>query len=395
MSRILKRPMFRRGGSSNEGIMTGLVDRTKHADQPFVTGIGQKAAELTPELEALLRQYTPKTSLPLGAVGAGLLRGEGFRESLIKPYLDYTKRDDAREAGIKGGAAKLAIGQALKAPTEKFRILSEDEAKLKLPEGTYNPKVLYQENIKTGKIEGKLFGPKEIIRDAGDPYKIELDKAAGKGDVEKISSAETNYLQAQKFDQTIGVLDVMANTPDDELSTGVLGPLKLSATKLLTELGVDVDFQNIPAGELLNAIGGRVAIDALQNFKGAISNKELDFVISINPGLRTSKDGIKLQLALLKRANDISKRYYSEVVAPFVDKNGGLRGTLDGKSFKQLQMEFYDNNTYLTEEIRNQIASVQDKVDPEYSKNIVIMNGKRYLVIPSTNEVRELPNVED
>ena len=50
--------MFRRGGSSNEGIMTGLVDRTKHADNPFVTSIGQKAAELTPELEALLEDNT-------------------------------------------------------------------------------------------------------------------------------------------------------------------------------------------------------------------------------------------------------------------------------------------------------------------------------------------------
>ena len=27
MSRILKRPMFRSGGSTNEGIMHGLVDR--------------------------------------------------------------------------------------------------------------------------------------------------------------------------------------------------------------------------------------------------------------------------------------------------------------------------------------------------------------------------------
>ena len=116
MSRILKRPMFRRGGSSNEGIMTGLVDRKGYQEDGFVTKVGQTAAELTPELEALLRQYTPKTRLPLGAVGAGLLRGEGFRESLIKPYLDYTKRYDAREAGIKGGAAKLAIGQALKVP---------------------------------------------------------------------------------------------------------------------------------------------------------------------------------------------------------------------------------------------------------------------------------------
>ena len=27
MSKILKRPMFRRGGSTNDGIMTGLTDR--------------------------------------------------------------------------------------------------------------------------------------------------------------------------------------------------------------------------------------------------------------------------------------------------------------------------------------------------------------------------------
>jgi len=34
--RILKRPMFRRGGSANEGIMTGLVDRSAHADGNMV-----------------------------------------------------------------------------------------------------------------------------------------------------------------------------------------------------------------------------------------------------------------------------------------------------------------------------------------------------------------------
>ena len=112
MSRILKRPMFRRGGSSNEGIMTGLVHRKGYQEDGFV----KKAEELTPELVALLEKYTPKTPFPTSPIAAGLLRGEGFRESLIKPYLDYTKRDDAREAGIKGGAAKLAIGQALKVP---------------------------------------------------------------------------------------------------------------------------------------------------------------------------------------------------------------------------------------------------------------------------------------
>ena len=129
MSRILKRPMFRSGGSSNEGIMHGLVDRTKHADQPFVTGIGKTAEALTPELEALLRQYTPKTRLPIGEVGANLLRGQGFRESMIDPYLKYTTTDDAREAAIKGGAAKLAIGQALKVPKDtRTSLMKELEA---------------------------------------------------------------------------------------------------------------------------------------------------------------------------------------------------------------------------------------------------------------------------
>ena len=32
MSRSLKRPMFRRGGTVNDGIMTGLTDRQEYAN---------------------------------------------------------------------------------------------------------------------------------------------------------------------------------------------------------------------------------------------------------------------------------------------------------------------------------------------------------------------------
>ena len=71
-----------------------------------------------------------------------------------------------------------------------------------------------------------------------------------------------------------------------------------------------------------------------------------------------SKEGIKLQLELLSRANNISKKYYTDVVAPFVDKNKGLRGTLNGKSFKQLQTEFYEKNPYLTPEIENKLKNL-------------------------------------
>ena len=117
MARVLKRPMFRRGGSTNDGIMSGLVDREKKSTGDLIG----RAKELTPELESLLREFTPKTRLPLGAVGAALVQGTPIRDALTAGYTDFTKRDDAREAAIRSGAVKLGIGQAIKetSPSDK------------------------------------------------------------------------------------------------------------------------------------------------------------------------------------------------------------------------------------------------------------------------------------
>ena len=115
MSRILKRPMFRRGGKVNEGIMSGIVDRTKHAENPF-PGSDINLESLkgnTAALEAILEQYTPKTRLPIGEFGLNLASGMTLTDALKKPYARFVKADDAREAAIKGGAAKLGIAKAL------------------------------------------------------------------------------------------------------------------------------------------------------------------------------------------------------------------------------------------------------------------------------------------
>ena len=119
MSRTLKRPMFRRGGSTNDGIMSGLTDREKRSTGDFIG----KAREYTPELESLLREFTPKTRLPLGAVGAALVQGTPLRDALTAGYTDFTKRDDAREAAIRSGAVKLGISQAAAATKPSTNIL--------------------------------------------------------------------------------------------------------------------------------------------------------------------------------------------------------------------------------------------------------------------------------
>jgi len=212
MSRILKRPMFRRGGSSNEGIMTGLVHRKGYQEDGFVTKVGQKAAELTPELVALLDKYTTKTPFRPGAVGARLLRGEGFRESLIGPYLDYTQRDDAREAGIKGGAAKLAIGQALKVPKDSRTSLMKE-----LEAAGYTPGTpAYQKALRLRTLGEGTVGFSDF------QSKVNVDKATTAG----------NYA-TESIDFLTSVAELGARSPD---AFGLKGKIMGFGKDVATEL---------------------------------------------------------------------------------------------------------------------------------------------------------------
>jgi hypothetical protein len=395
--------MFRIGGSAGTGITSGL-DR-----KPFQNG--SDPTTMIPQLGSLPRNTinqptrTP-TGIGFGTI-PGFLTGLGINIVSAPPRgrgltgLLSTVGDAAKEPFSQFQDAKFKEKQAadefardlllkkIGQKEDQFEIVPPEVAKAELGPA-YNENTLYQRNLKTNKIEAKTIGPKEVIKDAGNEYLKQIDKKAGEDDVKKIQDAETAFANANKFQGTIDTLSILANTPDDELRTGAFSELRTSLTKIGRELGLEVDLQNVELAELLRTVGGKVAIESLQGFKGAISNKELDFVQSINPGLNMSKEGIKLQLALLNRGNQISKKYYTEVISPFVEKNGGLRGTLNGKTFRQLQVEFYENNPFVTDEIRNKIASVQNKIDPKYKKNIITDNGINYIVVG--DKVFKLPN---
>ena len=68
MARILKRPMFNRGGSTNNGIMTGLVDRKGYANGPTQAEIYAKEYE-----DMLSKIDPPRAKLPLGQIGLNLI----------------------------------------------------------------------------------------------------------------------------------------------------------------------------------------------------------------------------------------------------------------------------------------------------------------------------------
>ena len=117
MSRILKRPMFRTGGTPNEGIMHGLVNRKGYDN-------GSKAEEYADEYYSMLSKYKPPAArFPMGQIGLNLVSGKFAGDGLLAniagsargPYEQFVKADDATR-GIdyqtKMTAAKMGISRA-------------------------------------------------------------------------------------------------------------------------------------------------------------------------------------------------------------------------------------------------------------------------------------------
>ena len=148
MSRTLKRPMFRRGGQVNDGIMTGIVDREKKAEGDLGTR--------TEEIIKAMQQYAPipKTRLPLGEVGIALATGADPIEALGLGYSKFTKADDLRRAALakrRAGAVGIAIqareaerlailknqkktDYAAQTPEEQFKVRSKIYSENKIPQ---------------------------------------------------------------------------------------------------------------------------------------------------------------------------------------------------------------------------------------------------------------------
>ena len=92
----------------------------------------------------------------------------------------------------------------LKDDKDKFRVLSEEEARKKLPPGAYKDGILYQENLTTGEITTKTIGPKEVIKEQTDEYVKKGSQASKlKLTIKKVQDAETAFLNANKFTQII------------------------------------------------------------------------------------------------------------------------------------------------------------------------------------------------
>ncbi len=183
MSRSLKRPMFRRGGTVNDGIMTGLTDRKQYANGMMVDD--ERLGKDTQSILDAMAKYAPipKTRLPLGQFGlnlaSGKFAGDGKLQNLIGsaqgPYSQFVKADDARNMALakrKQGAISTALGMQLKKDKQQSVLAAEKKAKFLLPpDATADQIRAKTAEIIQSEMKGKTYGAEANLERAINSYR--------------------------------------------------------------------------------------------------------------------------------------------------------------------------------------------------------------------------------
>jgi len=401
MPRILKRPMFSRGGSTNEnnGIMTGLVDRKGYAED---TGIDSRVVAPT-QAEIYAKEYydqlskiqPPKSRLNLGKVGLNIAAGKYSGGDLISTlagagsdiYDDYTAKDDVRRnldyktkmASAKMGISKadaeaIAKAKALATTKKGFRTLTVDEAKSIL-KTTYNPQKTYQINLDTRQIK-PISGTGTNVT-INNPYESAEQKKIGEGFGKKFNEINDASTSAFTANQSLELLQDINQMED--VKTGAFGEFRLSAAKLAKEFGFDSDLTNITGSELIAGVSGKIVLDGLSNFKGSISDGERAFVKDITPGLSTSKEGNQKLLEIALRQNELAIALSSEANKWF-NANGGL-SKIDkesGLTWAGFLIKWQKANPVINEELKESLTQLSKRPDTDFGQNIktITIDGK-------------------
>ena len=282
--------------------------------------------------------------------------------------------------GIKG---KDPFESLLPAVTQTAQLQKLMTPKTSKPFAVTNTQTGKQELITQAQYRANpdLYSPakKTPLMAAGE---TEEQKEIGKAFGKKFTTINSAAESAIKNQSNIATIETLIQQPD--LKTGYFGELRTSAGKLASEFGLNFDFQNVGAAEVLSATTGKLVLEGLSNFKGSISDGERQFVKDINPGLNMSKEGISANIALQKKGNEITLKY-NEEANDWVERNGGLskKDKVSGKSWSQFTSNFHKENPLISDDERKTLSTLSKNYDQEFleGNNVKTINGKRYIKI--------------
>lgn len=201
----------------------------------------------------------------------------------------------------------------------------------------------------------------------------EIGQVAGQ-EFKNITEAASNALNNN---QNLDLMMELVSLPD--IKTGFAGEFRTSIAGVAKEFGIETDIQNLTAAETLSGISGKLVLDGLSNFKGAISDSERQFLKEITPGLLNSIEGNKLLIEIGKRTNNLGIEL-SNQASNWVKENGGLsKKNAKGQSWEEFKTAFHKSNPVLNPELKDQIVGISKKIEPDFENNIITAkSGKKY-----------------
>ena len=192
-------------------------------------------------------------------------------------------------------------------------------------------------------------------------------------------------LQATAIDENdaLNLMKELVKLPD--LETGQFGALRQTIEKVGIEMGLELDFQNASAADVLSSVSGKLVLAGLANFTGAISDKEREYLMDILPGLSTTRQGnevlINIKSALNNRTSALadSASNWRATYGKLSAKNA------EGQTWEQFKSQWYLENPLVTDEMRETISSLGNRVDEAFADNVITIDsafinehGKKY-----------------
>ena len=156
MTRVLRRPMFRMGGNTDQGIMSGVVPRQGYVDARLV--------EQLPELQKIAEQYAYK---PRGVTPADALIEFGLNVASAEPKgsIFATAAESAKEPFQRYSKSKAETGlQRYASESDLFKSLIEAQSKIYGSEG--GSKIFSKQQAANAMSD--LLGQWQTLRDKQD-----------------------------------------------------------------------------------------------------------------------------------------------------------------------------------------------------------------------------------
>ena len=201
MSRVLSRPMFRRGGSAGSGITSGLSRPGYHRGRVVRPGGYQGINEVEEQL-AMIDKLAPYKGTDVSdfLIGFGLNMAGGTPSGNIistaakaaqGPYREFIEGSRGEDAARRATATSLLTGQLNREAEEKktgikmqmIALLDKDYAP-KIEEIKTNIKVLEQKHGKKGE-DGEITFEDVTIKKSYDNLKSKLDQTQSEWDVKR------------------------------------------------------------------------------------------------------------------------------------------------------------------------------------------------------------------